>query len=135
MSQENVEVVERLVAGFNRRDDDWQAVLAELDPDVEINDLDITLDTQVFRGHEGCREWLTAWGDPWGDWRIEDLEVRPLAEDRTIALFLMVITGKQSGIELSRRDAVICTLRASKIAELTYYNDQQQALKAVGLEE
>jgi len=130
-----VEVVQRLIEVFNRRNDDWQAVLAELDSDVEINDLDISLDTQVFRGHEGCREWLTAWGDPWEDWRIEDLEVRSLAEERTIALFLMVITGKQSGIELSRRDAVVCTLRASKIADLTYYNDQQQALKAVGLEE
>jgi len=48
MSQENVEVVQRLIAGFNRRDDDWQAVVAELNPDVEINDLDISLDTETW---------------------------------------------------------------------------------------
>ena len=47
----------------------------------------------------------------------------------------MVVTGKESRIELSRRDAMVCTLRAGKIAQLTYYNDQQQALKAAGLEE
>ena len=40
---EHVEVVERLMAGFNRRDDDWQAVLGKLSPDLEINDLDISL--------------------------------------------------------------------------------------------
>jgi len=28
---------------------------------------------------------------------------------------------------------MVCTLQADKIAQLTYYNDQQQALKAVGL--
>ena len=53
--------------------------------------------------------------------------------DRTT--HVMVVTGKGSGIELSRHDALICTLRAGKIAEVGYYNDQQQALEAVGLEE
>src|SRR2546430_17485695 len=135
MSQENVAIVERLIAGFNRRDDDWQAVLAELNPDVEINDLDISLDTETFRGYDGCRAWLEAWGDAWGDWRIEELQVRLLGDDRTIALFVMLVTGKESGIELSRRDAIVCTFRTGRIAELTYYNDQQQALKAVRLAE
>jgi ketosteroid isomerase-like protein len=41
--------------------------------------------------------------------------------------------GKGSGIELSRRDALVCTLRAGKIEKGTYYNNQQQALEAVGL--
>jgi hypothetical protein len=35
VSEENAATVERLIAGFNRRDDDWQAVLSELNPDVE----------------------------------------------------------------------------------------------------
>ena len=58
-------------------------------------------------------------------------------ESRAIALFLMICKGKESGIELSRRDALVCTLRAAKIAEMTYYNEQQlpQALEAVGLSE
>jgi ketosteroid isomerase-like protein len=43
--------------------------------------------------------------------------------------------GKGSGIELSRRDALVCTLRSGKIEEVTYYNDQQQALEAAGLSE
>jgi ketosteroid isomerase-like protein len=135
VSQEKVATVERLIAGFNRRDDDWQAALAELTPDVEVNDLDISLDTETFRGHEGCRDWVAAWGDAWGDWRITELEVRLPDDDRAIALFVMVVTGKESGIELSRRDAMVYTLRAGKVAKLTYFNDQEQALKAVGLEE
>jgi ketosteroid isomerase-like protein len=61
MSQKNVEVVQRVAAAFNRKEDDWQSV--------------------------------------------------------------------------SRHDAMVYTLRAGKIAEIVYHNDQQQALEAVGLRE
>jgi len=135
MSQENVDVVQRLFEGFNRQDDDWQSVLAELDPDVELDDLDISLDTEHYRGHDDIRKWLGVWSDAWGSWIIEGLDVRPVGGGRVIALFLMVVTGQGSGIELSRHDAIVCKLRAGKIAEMTYYNDQQQALQAVGLAE
>ena len=135
MSQENVEVVRRFIEALGRvqGSDDWQPVLAELDPEVEIDDLDISLDTEHYRGHDKVRKWLGVWNDAWESWRVEDLEVRPAGEDRAIALFLMLVKGKGSGIELSRRDALVCTLRAGKIAEMGYYNDQQQALEAVGL--
>src|SRR6266568_6323364 len=135
MSQENVEIVRRFIEALPRAQasDDWQPVLAEVDPDVEIDDLDISLDTEHFRGHDKVRKWLGVWNDAWESWRVEDLEVRPAGEDRAIALFLMLVKGKGSGIELSRHDALVCTLRAGKIAEMGYYNDQQQALEAVGL--
>ena len=134
MSQENVEVVRRFVEALVSGRD-WQPVLADLDDDVEIDDLDISLDTQRYRGHDGFRKWIADWSDSWASWRIQDVEVRPAGEDRLIALFVMFVKGQGSGIDLSRHDALVCTLRAGKIAKLVYYNDQQQALKAAGLEE
>jgi len=134
MSQENVEVVRRFVEALVSGRD-WQPVLADLDDDVEIDDLDISLDTQRYRGHDGFRKWIADWSDSWASWRIQDVEVRPAGEDRLIALFVMFVKGQGSGIDLSRHDALVCTLRAGKIAKLVYYNDQQQALKAVGPEE
>ena len=137
MSQENVELVRRFVAALEgtRVNDDWQPVFAEVDADVEVDDLDISLDTEHYRGPDAVRTWVGVWNEAWASWRIEGLEIRPVGEDRVVALFVMVVTGKGSGIELSRRDALVCTLRAGKIAEVGYYNDQQQALKAAGLEE
>ena len=134
MSQENVEIVRRFVQALVSGRD-WQPVLAGLDDDVEIGDLDISLDTQRYRGHDGFRKWIADWSDSWASWRIQDVEVRPAGEDRLIALFVMFVKGQGSGIDLSRHDALVCTLRAGKIAKLVYYNDQQQALKAAGLEE
>jgi ketosteroid isomerase-like protein len=135
MSHENVEVVHRFIGALEtaQSSDDWQPVLAELNTDVEIDDLDISLDTEHYRGHDRFRRWIGVWNEAWESWRVEKLEVRPVGEDRVIALFLMLVKGKGSGIELSRRDALVCTLRSGKIAEMGYYNDQQQALEAVGL--
>ena len=137
MSQENVEVVRRFIEALPRAEasDDWQPVFAEVDPDIEIEDLDISLDTERYQGHDSVRKWIGVWMESWESWTVEDVDVRPVGEDRAIGLFLVRAKGKGSGIELSRRDALVCTLRAGKIEKGTYYNDQQQALEAVGLSE
>jgi ketosteroid isomerase-like protein len=44
----------------------------------------------------------------------------------------MIVEGRGSGIELSRQDAMVFTLREEKIAQIVYYNDQQHALEPVG---
>jgi ketosteroid isomerase-like protein len=137
MSHENVEVVRRFIEALPRAQAsaDWQPVLAEVDPAVEIDDLDITLDTGQFRGRDSVRKWIGVWMESWESWSLEEVQVRPVGEDQAIGLFLVRAKGKGSGIELSRRDALVCTLRAGKIAKGTYYNDQHQALEAVGLSE
>jgi ketosteroid isomerase-like protein len=137
MSQGNVEVVRRFIEALPRAQasGDWQPVLAEVSPDVEIEDLDISLDTGHFRGHSNVRKWIGVWMESWESWRLDDVQVRPVGEDRAIGLFLVHAKGKGSGIELSRRDALLCTLRAGKIEKGTYYNDQKQALEAAGLSE
>ena len=63
MSQENVEVVRRFIEALPgaQASDDWQPVLAEVDPDVEIDDLDISLDTERYRGHHSVRKWIGVW--------------------------------------------------------------------------
>jgi ketosteroid isomerase-like protein len=136
-SQENVAVVRRFIEALPRaqRSDDWEPVLAELALDVQIDDLDISLDSERYQGHDSVRKWIGVWMESWESWALEDVEVRPVGEDRAIGLFLVHAKGKGSGIELSRHDAAVCTLRNGKIEEITYYNDQQQALEAAGLSE
>jgi ketosteroid isomerase-like protein len=137
MSQTNVEVVRRFIEALPRAQasGDWRPVLAEVDPDVEIEDLDISLDTAPYRGRDSVRRWIGVWMESWDSWTLEGVQVWPVGEDRAIGLFLVRAKGRGSGIELSRRDALVCTLRAGKILKGTYYNDQQQALEAAGLSE
>jgi ketosteroid isomerase-like protein len=44
----------------------------------------------------------------------------------------MIAKGRGSGIEMRRRDAIAYRLTAGKIVRLEYFNDQAEALKAVG---
>jgi ketosteroid isomerase-like protein len=129
MSRENVETARRLVDAVNRGD--YKAAAADLGPELEIDDTDIPEST----GADSFYAWLARWDQAWEDWRIADLEIRPVGDDRTISLFKMIARGKGSGIELTREDAVVANFRNGKIVRLAYYNDQGEALKAVGLEE
>src|SRR5438309_11708624 len=103
---------------------DYETAAADLDLELEIDDTDIPEST----GTDSFYAWLARWDQAWEDWRIEDLEIRPVGADRTISLFKMIVRGEGSGIELSRHDALVSTLRAGKISAMGYYNDQQQAL-------
>jgi ketosteroid isomerase-like protein len=129
MSPENVETTHRFTEALVRGD--YAAAAAELGPSVEIDDTDIPEST----GTDSFYAWLARWDEAWESWRIEDLEVRPVGEDRTISLFKMIAKGKGSGIELARDDAVVAEYRDGKIVRIAYYNDQSQALEATGLSE
>jgi ketosteroid isomerase-like protein len=129
MSQENVETTRRFTEALARKD--YAAAATELGPKLEIDDTDIPEST----GADSFYAWLARWDAAWETWRLEDLEIRPVGEDRTISLFKMIAKGKGSGIELARDDAVVAEYRDGKIARIAYYNDQSQALEAVGLSE
>jgi ketosteroid isomerase-like protein len=127
MSQENVETTRRFTEALVRKD--YAAAATELSPKLEIDDTDIPEST----GADSFYAWLARWDAAWETWRLEDLQIRPVGEDRTISLFKMIAKGKGSGIELARDDAVVSEYRDGKIVRIAYYNDQSQALEAVGL--
>ena len=127
MATENVEMLRRHIEAIGRGD--YQAVLADLDPELEIDDTDIPEST----GADSFLEWLARWDQAWESWRLENPEIRAAGDDQAIALFRMVAKGKGSGVELSRLDALVASFRGDKIVKLGYYNDQAAALEAVGL--
>jgi hypothetical protein len=70
---------------------------------------------------------MARWDDAWEDWRIEDLELKPLDDDRVLSLLRIVARGKGSGIGVARDDASITELRDGKVVRITYYNGRAQA--------
>jgi ketosteroid isomerase-like protein len=119
----------RMVEAMDRRD--LPAVLSGLDAELEIDDADIPEAT----GTDSYLAWLARWEEAWESWRTEDHDVRAAENDQVIALFTMIVKGRGSGIELRRADALVASFRDGKVVKLGYYNDQDEALKAVGLEE
>ena len=103
------------------------------DEDVEIYDHD-TPDQGVYRGHAGVASWLEEWGAAWAAWSIEPEEFID-AGDSVVILIRMTAEGRGSGIEVDRRDALVYEICDGLIKRVHYYNDRDEALKAVGLRE
>jgi ketosteroid isomerase-like protein len=126
--QENVETARRFADAIEAGDLD--AAAKELGPEVEIDDKDIP----DADGRDSFYTWMGRWNDVWESWRTEETDLLPAGEDKVLSLFRMFATGKGSGIELSRDDAVITEFHDGKIVRIGYYNDQKQAREAAGLD-
>jgi ketosteroid isomerase-like protein len=132
MSRENVEIVR---AGYDAlAREDWVALAEFISDDCEVHDFDIP-DAHVYRGPDGFLDWLANWDKAWETWSPSELNFRQVGDDRVLALFRTIARGRGSGIEMSREDAIVYTLHVGKVTRIEYYNDQHQALEAVGLRE
>jgi len=130
VSDDNVEVVRRSVEAAAQGD--FEAAAAELHPDVEVEDTDIP-DAGYYRGSEGYFRWLAQWSESWQSWDVENIDFHSSDDGRVVVLFDMIARGKGSGIEMTRGDALVCSVRERKVSRLVYYNDQARALREVGL--
>lgn len=126
MSQKNVELVQGLLAGFIATGaPSWEL----LDGDVEVQDHDV-MDASEYRGHAGFAEWLENWDAAWSDFSMQPEEFLD-ADDQVVAVFRMTATGRGSGVQVERQDAMVATVSDGKIVRLDYYNSREQALATV----
>ncbi len=132
MSHANIEVVQAAFDALRR--EDWVALADNIADDCEVRDFDIPdAAGEVYRGPDGMLDWLAEFDRAWASWRVAGEQFLPAPDGRVIALFRMLTRGRGSGIEMSRDDAIVYVLSGGKISRIEYYNDQQAALKAIGL--
>src|SRR5919201_3284636 len=128
MSKENVELAQRVLGHLVATGEVlWDAA----DPEIEVHDHD-TPDQGDYVGHEDLTRWLEEWGAAWAEWSIEPEEFID-AGDSVVVLIRMKAEGRGSGIELDRQDALVYEIHRGLIKRIDYYNDRDEALKAVGL--
>ena len=132
MSRENVELVRKSNEHFVATGEPaWET----LNEHVEVRDHDI-MDGREYRGHADVRRWLFEdWASAWSDFSTEPEELIDVDDERVIAVSRVKATGRSSGAELDRQDAIVYVVRDRKVVRLDYYNSKQQALQAVGLAE
>ncbi len=131
MSQENVEIMQ---TGFEHFLATGEPLWSTLDQGVEVHDHDI-LDAGDYRGHEGFGRWLEDWAFAWSAFTMEPEEFIDAGE-RVVVVFRMKATGRGSGVEVDRQDAMIWQMGSEgKFVRVDYFNDRAQALAAAGLEE
>jgi ketosteroid isomerase-like protein len=133
MSQENVEVVRRMNAAFNRRD--GAAISAYYHPDVELRDLQHAPDApERLIGIDAIRAYWAQWDDAFDDFTAE------IEEYLDSGPYVVMAThwrgkGKDSGLQIDLRAVEVVEFADGKITRLTSgYANTDEALKAMGLE-
>jgi ketosteroid isomerase-like protein len=140
MSQENVQIVEAVLAGASTGDkDSMLAALPELiaqlcDPEIEWEEDPHRVDARTYRGHAGVRESFERWLNDFEEYAIEPERVVDCGDD------VLVVArehgqGATSGAAVSSRIYAIFSFRNGKVLRYREFYDEQEALRAVGLAE
>jgi ketosteroid isomerase-like protein len=135
MSQENVEAFKRADDAFNRGD--VEAVLEEIDPEVEFYDVFGQMlggEAMVYRGHEGVRDWFGDVSGAFAELHTEYSEIRDLG-DRIVAIGHLRARGSESGAAIESPFWTITQWKTGKMTRLRTYLNPKEALEAVGLSE
>ena len=132
MSQENVDVVRRVLEAWSRRD--LESALQDLDPDAEVDwSASLGVQSGVYRGIEEIRRF-------WEDWLelFEEIDVRAEAfidaGEHVVVPNRTYLRGRD-GVEVHASSASVWTLRDGKIVLHRLYQEKEAALVAVGLSE
>jgi ketosteroid isomerase-like protein len=133
VSQENVELVRRLVDAAARRD--MATMLSLYDPDVVLTNFANAPDSAPYIGHSGIRKWDEDVRDAIGDYRFVADEFIDVDENRVIVVGRICGQGRESGITVEIAVSGVLTLARARIVEVRAYETKSEALKAVGLEE
>jgi ketosteroid isomerase-like protein len=132
MSQENVEIVQRVYEGVNAR---LEAPRELFDPDYEVDSTEAGPDNTLVRGFEAAQEAFLPYWEMFEDFHIE-IEMVIHADEG------QVVTAVRDGGRMSGSDAEVWnrffhvwTFTDGKISRLSIHTDRSRALEAAGLSE
>ena len=132
MSQENVEMVRRILAMLDQGDDPLDLVAPEFVMDFSRR----RLNPVVVRGRDEVRAFAEGDGQMWegGHLAYQPKELID-AGDKVLAFIRVSGRGQTSGVQVEADTWVVWTFRDGKPVEWTYFGDDRaSALKTVGLE-
>jgi uncharacterized protein len=132
MSQENVEVVKRIVEAWSAGNLD--AARNALDPDITWHDPPQQPGVMTRHGLAGVEGSIRNWLSAWDDYRYELGQLIDTGE-KVLMIGRQYGRGKGSQVEVSSDLFQVWTLRDGKVVEMRMFMDRVEALEAVGLSE
>ncbi len=134
MSQENVEIVRRSTAAYNRRDLD--GMLEDWAPDAVVDWSNARrFDAGVYRGHGEIRAFTEQFLALWDEVRFEIVDGPVEVRDGLLVAENVAYLRGRDGIEVQARSAWLITIRNGEQTSLTLYQTKREALEAAGLQE
>jgi ketosteroid isomerase-like protein len=133
MSQENVEIVRGLLTAIQeKRPDD---VLPHLHFAFEIVPSPTFPETEILRGPAGFMRFMSRWPEMFSDYEFTLDRFWDAGEQVVVALHFWARATRGGGITLDDRFAHVWTLQDGLVSKIQIFDDQAEALGAVGLNE
>jgi ketosteroid isomerase-like protein len=131
MSQENVEVVRRLIAALSERDAEGYIALCAADVQM-VSPVAAIEGTTV--GAEGIRQFFSGLKEAWSEFHMDVERIQAVGDSQVLAL--MNMSGvSEGGIPIAQPLSSVYDLAAGRLRRVHVYLDRSDALKAVGLED
>ena len=128
MSDENVENARRAYAALNSRD--FEAFLSLIDPEVEFRSLIAESEGQIYRGHEGVREWWERVRGSMGGLSFEPRAIRGVGDALVAEI---IVTGEVGGVAVPQRMWQTLRFRNGQAFWWHTYRSEEEAREAAGL--
>jgi ketosteroid isomerase-like protein len=130
MSQENVEVVRRVIDYLNET--------GGVGP-LDLYDAEVTFKTRgdfggpemIFTGHPGMSEAVARFGQLWASTTAHITEL--IEGDDIVVAVVRIELRSQAGKELEVKEAWVHWLRDGKLTRIEQYGSKEKALEAAGL--
>jgi ketosteroid isomerase-like protein len=131
-----VEIVQRAYKVFDDADFSGAAGvdLGAFDEDIEVDTSKSPVDADLFRGHDGLREFLSLQRGMWKRRRLEPQEFILIDENRVVVATRIVSVGRDQ-MKIISHAASVWTLHAGKITHVKLFQHKGEALEAARLTE
>ena len=134
MSRENVELIRRTFAAWNERDDDAALQGTARDIVWQLRGVFPGFKPE-YRGHEGVREFWSAFREPWETISVEPLGFTEIDAERVLVVARFRGKGKASGVVTEVEFPFLWTIRNGEAVRFQSFADRAEALEAAGLSE
>jgi limonene-1,2-epoxide hydrolase len=128
MSQENVEIVRRMIDAFNRADSG--TAIQHFTPDIDWHDQRELPGAQVHHGHAGVLEHLRSVTEDMADYHV-DVKAAHEVADKIIVRAL--VSARALAVE--RETFTVFTLDRGCIRRVQIFGTEAEALEAAGMSE
>ena len=136
MSQENVEIVKKVMRLFNlaAQGKPSPELLELFAPDVVIDMTRRVFNPDTYEGHDGLRRLGREVGEVWGEFHIEPERFID-AGRQVVVIETRQGRGRGSEVEVGMRSGVIWTLQEGKVVRMETDLDPDEALEVAGVSE
>ncbi|HEY0517027.1 MAG TPA: nuclear transport factor 2 family protein [Solirubrobacteraceae bacterium] len=129
MSQQNVEIVERLYEAWAREEIPGPPEL--LDPDIEYVNPGGAIEPGTRRGLPAFTAAIEKLFEGWETWEMEPEQFCDV-DARVAVVMRYRAKARRSGVEVKGRESALLTLRDGKVTRYEWFHGPEDALKAMG---